>query len=150
MTDLPRTARYSLPLLALAQAQKEVTHNEALVLLDALVQAAVVAGPIADPPSAPEEGQCWLVAAGASGAWAGHGGKLAVRTGGGWRYVTPGAGFRLTRQSDGAALYFDGTAWIAPPTIATPAGGVTIDVEARSAIAAFVLLLEAHGLLISG
>ncbi|MBL0914169.1 MAG: response regulator, partial [Sphingopyxis sp.] len=37
MTDLPRTARYSLPLLALAQAQKEVTHNEALVLLDAMM-----------------------------------------------------------------------------------------------------------------
>ncbi len=73
MTDLPRTARYSLPLLALAQAQKEVTHNEALVLLDAMVHAAVVAGPVADPPSSPDEGQCWLVASGASGVWAGQG-----------------------------------------------------------------------------
>lgn len=150
MTDLPCTARYSLPLLALAQAQKEVTHNEALVLLDALVHAAVVAGPIADPPSAPDEGQCWLVASGASGVWAGQGGKLAVWTGGGWRYIAPHAGFRVTRLSDGASLYFDGTVWIVPPTVATPAAGVTIDAEARSAIAALIGLLEAHGVLISG
>ena len=35
MTDTPRLA---LPVIEAAQAQKHVTHNEALVLLDALVQ----------------------------------------------------------------------------------------------------------------
>jgi len=40
MTDLPSTPRLALPLLAVAQAQKEVTHNEALALLDLLVQPA--------------------------------------------------------------------------------------------------------------
>ncbi|WP_312846581.1 hypothetical protein [Sphingopyxis sp. PET50] len=49
MTDLPSTARLALPLLAMAQAQKEVTHNEALTLLDLLVQPVVEAGPQATP-----------------------------------------------------------------------------------------------------
>ena len=48
MTDMLVTPRCALPLLATAQAQKEVTHNEALVLLDALIHAAVVAGPVAE------------------------------------------------------------------------------------------------------
>ena len=38
-----QTDRFALPLLATAQAQKEMTHNEALALLDAVVQPVVVA-----------------------------------------------------------------------------------------------------------
>ncbi len=38
MTDTPHLA---LPLLAAAQAQKHVTHNEALAMIDALVHLAV-------------------------------------------------------------------------------------------------------------
>src|SRR3546814_3824403 len=71
MTDMPITPRFSLPLLAVAQAQKEVTHNEALTLLDALVHAAIEAGPLATPPANPALGQCWIVDAAATGVWSG-------------------------------------------------------------------------------
>lgn len=37
-----QTARYQLPFLAVGQAQKEITHNEALVLLDALISATII------------------------------------------------------------------------------------------------------------
>src|SRR3989344_3642622 len=128
MTDLPSTARFALPLLAMAQAQKEVTHNEALTLLDALVQPVVEDGPQAVPPSAPVAGQGWIVGAAASGAWVGEEGALALWTSGGWR--------------------FDGAAWVEPGPIASPAGGATVDSEARAAIAAVILALVGHGLLI--
>lgn len=144
------TPRFGLPLLTVAQAQKEVTHNEALALIDALVQAAVEAGPQADPPAAPGEGQCWLVGTDATGDWAGKAGMLAVRTSGGWRFVAARAGMRVVRLADGAWLRFDGEAWIAPAEITGPSGGSTIDSEARSVITTLILLLEAHGILISG
>ena len=150
MTDLMQTARFALPLLATAQAQKEVTHNEALALLDALVHAAIEDGPVATLPTSPVAGQCWIVGSGASGAWAGQGDKLAIWTEGGWRFAPPRSGMRLFRLSDGAWLRFHAGAWALPEAVATPAGGVTIDSEARSAIAALILLLEAQGLLISG
>lgn len=150
MTAMPTTPRLALPLLAVAQAQKEVTHNEALTLLDALVHAAVEAGPLAGPPEDSAEGQCWIVGAGSTGAWAGQENAIAIRTGGGWRFVHPREGMRAARLADGALLRFDGGLWVPPATMAAPSGGSTIDSEARSAIATLILHLAAQGLLISG
>jgi len=148
MTDVPSTARLALPLLAMAQAQKEVTHNEALTLLDLLVQPVVEAGPLAAPPPSPGAGQGWIVGAGATGDWSGREGALALWTAGGWRFVAPSAGMRTLRLSDESWLRFDGGDWIEPATVASPAGGATIDSEARAAIAALILALVGHGLLI--
>lgn len=92
MTDMPATPRLGLPLLAVAQAQKEATHNEALVVLDALVHAAVEAGPIAAPPLDPAEGQCWIVDPMPVGEWAGREGLIALWTAGGWRFLVPREG----------------------------------------------------------
>lgn len=150
MTDMPTTPRLALPLLAVAQARKEVTHNEALILLDALVHAAVVAGPLADPPADPAEGQCWIVGLAPAGVWTGQATAIALWTAGGWRFAAPREGMQVTRLSDGSRLRFDGSLWAEPAAIAAPAGGSTIDSEARSAITALILHLEAQGLLISG
>lgn len=150
MTDTLVTPRFSLPLLAMAQAQKEVTHNEALTLLDALVHAAVEDGPLDIPPVGPIEGRCWLVGAAPSGAWTGKAGAVAIWSGGGWRFSAPRAGMRAVRLTDGAWLRCDGGGWIEPATVAAPVGGATVDSEARSAIIALILHLAAQGLLIQG
>lgn len=148
MSEMIETARFSLPLLAMAQAQKEVTHNEALTLLDALVHAAVEDGPLATPPADPAAGQCWLVGPGASGAWTGRADQIALWCEGGWRFVAPRAGMRIIRLSDGGLLRYVAGAWSIPGTVPNPAGGATVDAEARASIAALILSLEAHGLLI--
>jgi hypothetical protein len=150
MIDMPTTPRFALPLLGVAQAQKEVTHNEALTLLDALVHAAVEAGPLAAPPVDTTEGQCWIVGSVPTGAWVGQENAIAIRTGGGWRFAPPREGMQATRLTDGARLRFDSGAWTPPATIAAPYGGSTIDSEARSAISTLILHLAAQGLLISG
>ncbi|AJA07530.1 hypothetical protein SKP52_03005 [Sphingopyxis fribergensis] len=149
MTDMPTTPRFALPLLGVAQAQKEVTHNEALTLIDALVHAAVEAGPLAAPPPGPVDGQCWIVGAAPTGAWAGQENAIAIRTGGGWRFAPPREGMRATRLTDGVRLRFDGGAWAMPGAITEPSGGSTIDSEARSVLSTLILHLAAQGLLIS-
>lgn len=150
MTDMPTTPRFALPLLAMSQAQKELTHNEALTLLDALIHAAIEAGPLADAPVDPAVGQCWIVGAAPTGDWAGQAQAIALWTPGGWRFSVPRLGMQVTRLADGARLRFDGSAWAGPATISAPSGGSTIDSEARSAIASLILHFEAQGLLISG
>lgn len=56
----------------------------------------------------------------------------------------------MIRLADRARIRYEGSAWIEPDTIAAPSGGAVIDVEARAALAALILSLEAQGLMISG
>ncbi len=106
------TTNLALPLLDEAQAQKTVTHNEALRLLDVLVQGAVEDRVLAAPPAAPADGQAWIVGPAASGAWAGEEDRVAVWFGA-WRFLTPRAGWRFWDKAAGALVVFDGTAWAA-------------------------------------
>ena len=108
MTDTPHLA---LPLLAAAQAQKHVTHNEALALVDALVHLAVKERNRTVPPGAPEEGDRYLVGAGASGAFAGQTGRIAFFDLGIWRFLQPKAGWRAYVENEERIVVFDGAAW---------------------------------------
>jgi hypothetical protein len=85
--------RLALPLIQPSQAQKHVTHNEAIDRLDALVQLSVVAFEAETPPALPAEGQCWALAAMPAGAWAGHGGQIARWRNGGWDFIAPADGW---------------------------------------------------------
>lgn len=107
MTDTPHLG---LPLLAAAQAQKHVTHNEALALLDAAVHLAALDRRAAPPPS-PAAGDRHLVLAGATGAFAGQEGTIALFDAGAWRFLDPRPGWRLYVASDDAFLVHDGTEW---------------------------------------
>ena len=72
------TELLGLPYIAPSQAQKHVTHNEASRTLDALVQLAVKSRDLAAPPADPAPGRRHIVAAGATGAWAGKDGQVAA------------------------------------------------------------------------
>ncbi|HAE29331.1 MULTISPECIES: DUF2793 domain-containing protein [Hyphomonas] len=75
--------RLAMPYLLPNQAQKHVTHNEALRRLDTMVQLSVANRDLTAPPASPGEGECWLVAAGATGDWAGHETEIAAWQDGG-------------------------------------------------------------------
>ena len=106
------TPLLGLPLIAASQAQKHVTHNEALALLDALVQLACLDKDLAAPPPGPAEGDRYLVTADApGGAWAGLAGQVVRYADGVWTGAAPRAGW-LAWLVDEADLYvFDGAAW---------------------------------------
>lgn len=68
-----------------AQAQKEITHDEALVLIDALL-AGTVYGLSNDPAAlSPQPGETWIIGSSPSGAWSGQAHRIAVFSAGGWR-----------------------------------------------------------------
>ena len=161
------TDRYALPLLQVAQAQKEVTHNEAVSGIDTLLHLAVE-GVLGAPPPTPLPGQAWIVAAAASGAWAGQDGKIAAYGSAGSRMVPPREGCVAWRRDLQRFAVFTGDGWrddgwpVAALRIGTrtvlgggmsvvPAasGGSVIDVEARAALTALVAGLRVQGLLAS-
>ena len=129
------SSRHQLPFLVVAQAQKEITHNEALARIDTLLHP-VVQGSIAEPPilSQSDSGKCWLISAGASGAWQGKSGHIAYWTGGSWRYLSPVEGMRVKNLSNATEVISIAGQWTIAPTIADPQLGAVIDVEARAAI----------------
>ena len=112
---MTNTANLALPVLEAAQAQKHVTHNEALRLLDTLVQLAVLDRDLNAPPGSPIEGQRWIVKASPSptGAWAGHGHHVAAWQDGGWTFSAPKAGWLAFVVDEGVLLAWSGTAWVA-------------------------------------
>lgn len=103
--------RLALPFLLPNQAQKHVTHNEALQRLDALVQLTVQDRDLGAPPAAPEEGSCWIVAAGASGDWAGHEGKIAAWQDAAWAFVAPQTGWRAFVADEDLICVWSGSGW---------------------------------------
>lgn len=55
------TARLNLPYIAPLQAQKQVSYNEAMAVLDQLVQPVVLSRSLDTPPADPAEGDTYLV-----------------------------------------------------------------------------------------
>ena len=143
------SARLGLPLLTTGQAQKEITHNEALALIDLALQPSVLAMDVDVPPSAPTPGETWIVGPAPVGEWVGHAKALAGWTDGGWRFVAASEGMVVWTIADAApARYIDGEwAILGPaPAIAAPSGGTTIDVEARTVLTSVLAALRAHRL----
>ena len=146
LTTTDATARLALPLLAAAQAQKHVVHNEALVLLDALVHLAV-AEERAAPPAAPPEGGRWLVGADAVDAFAGHEGALALRQDGAWRFLAPQAGWLCWIAASRRLVVHDGALWRDAPARMAETFGVqaTPDATNRLAVASPAALFTHAG-----
>jgi len=138
-----------LPYLLPAQAQKHVTVNEALVLLDLLVQAAVSDRTRTVAPGAPVLGDRHIVAAGASGIWAGQDGRIAHYGPAGWEFVIPKAGWLVQILAEARGAVFNGTLWITPDAQAQsfPQVGVstTADATNRLSVVAPATLLSHAG-----
>ncbi len=110
---MPQTSsRLALPFIQAAQAQKHVTHNEALRALDLLVQLSFVDDTLTTPPSVPIEGNCYVVAAGSTGAWAGQEGDIAIWLDGAWQFQAPQTGWRGYVTARGSLIVYDGSAWV--------------------------------------
>jgi hypothetical protein len=160
------TARLTLPFLSAGQAQKEILHNEALQTLDLLVCAAVEEGPLLSPPTSPVVGACYIVGASPTSDWAGKAQCLAGYTSGGWRFISAINGMSAYVKADGVWANYRSGAWefgalrgsalviggdqvvgSRLAAIASPAGGTSIDTEARTTIDQILAALREHGLI---
>ncbi len=160
------TPRLGFPLMASGQAQKEITHNEAIMMADILVQPTVQA--VAPPaiPVSPSPGQCWIVGEGATAAWAGQDNAIACWTDGGWRFVPSYPGMRAWSLADGLEALRTNNRWVVglvdaasvkvggvqvvgprQPAISNVSGGTVVDTEVRATLGAILAALRKHGLI---
>lgn len=145
ITFVSASPRHSLPLLFSGQAQKEFYVNEAHLRTDMLLHPAIE-GETNDPPASPVNGECWLVGSSPTGTWTGHGGELACMAGGNWFFAVPSDGLGLLDRSTGQLRLFR-SGWTAASAPTAPAGGATVDAEARAAIVELIDALVDSGIL---
>ena len=117
-----QTPNLSLPFIMPSQAQKLVTHNEAIRQLDALVQMVAESRTLTEPPASPENGAIYLVAFEAGGVWEDRANFIAVFQDGAFVYLSPKEGWRVYLKGEGLFV-FDGTEW------GTLSGGGGADID---------------------
>lgn len=163
---MSNTIRHSLPLLATGQAQKEVTHNEALLAIDRQLQLSVASRTSALPPALPKAGDCFIVPDGAGGAWRGHVNEIAFFDGYGWIFTSSTTGCLAWIVDEAVFAVFDG-GWSSegwpvaalriggrrvlggvPVTLSDPVGGTIVDVQARDGLRNIVVALRAQGIIL--
>ncbi|NNC52475.1 MAG: DUF2793 domain-containing protein [Erythrobacter sp.] len=118
--------------------------NEALARLDLLTQPSV-ADERADPPTSAIAGDCYLIAANATGEWTGKDGALAGWDGTQWTIAAPKDGMLIRDTSQSTWLIFSG-AWQRLAAPAEPSGGSVVDVEARAVLANLLAALKDFGI----
>ena len=106
------TANLSLPELAAAQADKYLTVNEALAILDVALNLVVIRVDLTTPPGSPSEGDAYIPAATATGDWASQENKVAVYSSSAWIFFNPQEGWRAYDQNANAFLKYSGSAWV--------------------------------------
>jgi hypothetical protein len=111
MSDL--SPNLQLPYLAAAQAQKHVTHNEALRMLDAITQIGVLDRDLAAPPASPSNGDRYIVAPSATGVWTGKSGLVAAFQDDAWIFYAPRRGWLAHVADESLLVVYNGSAWVA-------------------------------------
>src|SRR5690606_17854550 len=138
---MDKTATLELPFILPSQAQKHVTHNEALLALDALAQLVVRSRGVSVPPSNPQNGDRYLVAAGPTGAWTDKAGWIASFSEDRGRFHAVKPGFVMWLADEGRLMVHDGENLVdvsasLPESVSRVGINATADATNRLAVAA--------------
>ena len=121
------TPNLTLPYIYSDQAQKHITHNEALKRLDAIVQLSVLDRTLTAAPGAPDEGERHIVGNSASGDWAGKDGQVAAFQDGQWVFYPPVSGWLAWVSAEDRICAWDGAAWVGSGQGVNPAPMVGVN-----------------------
>lgn len=106
------TARLGLPIMAPAQAQKHVTHNEALLLLDGATQLVLDGIGTVTPPGSPVSGETHFVGASPTGIWSMQAGAIAQWQQDQWIFQAPREGWRAWDVAGDQLVTYKSGNWV--------------------------------------
>ncbi|MCF6199885.1 MAG: DUF2793 domain-containing protein, partial [Hyphomicrobiaceae bacterium] len=142
------TPNLKLPYLIAAQAQKHVTHNEAIRNLDAIVQLSALDRSLVSAPASPANGDRYIVAPAATGDWLAKDGQIAAFQDNVWSFYPPQVGWLCWVANELKLLAFDGTTWnVISSSIS---GGLTNTLNTSTRSATTVFELREEELILSG
>lgn len=105
------TNNLAITKLEASQAQKDITVNEALITIDALLNTGVIDRDLTAPPGTPAEGDIYIVAAAASGDWLAKEHHIAHYDNGAWRFIAPNEGLTMWLKDENTLITYNGSTW---------------------------------------
>ena len=108
---MDNTGRFDLPLILPSQAQKHVTHNEALTLIDGLFHLVIKTFGETTPPVTAQIDDAFVIGASPTGAWFGQAGNIAFNSDVGWRFLPPRQGIIALNAATAKLVVYDQSAW---------------------------------------
>lgn len=108
---MDKTSNLQLPFMAPSQAQKHVTHNDALLALDALIQLSAISQSMTLPPSSLNEGDRFIVGANGTDEWLGKDNQIAAWQDGSWMFYMPQEGWLCWVEDENLLLVWNGNDW---------------------------------------
>lgn len=144
---MDETPNLALPYIMPAQAQKHVTHNEAIRSLDAMVQLSVKNRDLTAPPGSPAHGDRHIPASGSTGEWMAKDGQIAAYQDNAWLFHQPREGWRCWVADENILLVHDGSAW---NNLLSGAGGLSFELNRSSFDATTRIELREEELTLSG
>lgn len=112
------TNNLGITLVEQSQSQKEVTVNDAIKLLDSILNTGVIDKDLTAPPGSPAAGDVYIPASGATGAWAGKDNQVAWYDSG-WRFLVPKEGLTLWVKDEDKLYSWTGAAWVSTVEVLT-------------------------------
>lgn len=136
------TPNFSIPELAQAQAQKHVTVNQGFKVIDTAMNLNVISRVLTAPPGSPSEGDKYIPAATATGAWVGQEDNIATFINGSWLFFIPVDGWRCFDQNTSTLLIYDGAVWSTFSAPLTLSADITVTEATNEAQMQFHILEE--------
>jgi len=109
---MSETTNLQLPFIETSQAQKHVTYNDAIRKIDVLVQVHALSRNLSDPPSAPQEGDIYVVANGATGDWQAKENHTAAFQDGAWAFQPLKPGIVVWLEDESVLAVWDSSQWV--------------------------------------
>lgn len=128
------TPKLGLTFLEEGQNQAEITHNDALVIIDSIACLTVKDRDLSSPPGGPALGDAYFVASVGSGLWAGHTNDIAIFNGNNWVFVILRTGWSLWVDDEAASFIWNGA------TLEDPLSTLNIPISTGSEIGLHILL----------
>jgi len=107
---MTQTNNLNITLLEQSQAQKEVSINSAIVVIDAILNRGAI-DVISTPPVSPNNGDVYITGIGASGAWLNNDKKIAYYNQS-WQFISPKEGCNLWVSAKNKFFVFQSNFWV--------------------------------------
>jgi len=129
MSDSPNL---NLPYIIASQAQKHITHNEAIKALDVIVQLSVLNKNLLTVPALPNDGDRHIVAPNATGSWVNKDNQIAAYQDGAWIFYPAQIGWSAWVADLSQLHAWDGTDWNEISSTINPASFVGVNTTANT------------------